>query len=175
MHTRHPVWTLVGTISSFAFFTTVIPLFFGTTWIGLTHLLSEIGKITPTSRSFKISFLTTSFIAGLSLLCASLCGFTSSSINILCMHIAGLIPLMSAILHPMASLYFFNTCVSFPSSSSDKSAAIITGSVSASPKKMYFKCSGSGFNSNFGASMIEGRSLDVDAGKLSNLGRYILE
>src|SRR5436190_8692171 len=135
-----------------------------------------VGNRKDHSNIFKLQNLVSDhlFHCRVKSLCASLCGFISSSINILCMHIAGLIPLMSAMLHPMASLYFFNTCASFPYSSSDKSAAIITGSVSSSPKKMYFKCSGSGFNSNSGAFMIEGRSLEVDAGKLSNFGRYIL-
>ena len=50
-----------------------------------------------------ISFLTTSIIGGLSLLCASLVGLASSSSRIQCMHMEELIPFKSAMVHPMPS------------------------------------------------------------------------
>ena len=43
----------------------VIPPFFGTTRTRLSHWLSEIGYIIPTSNSLTTSFLTTSFMVGL--------------------------------------------------------------------------------------------------------------
>jgi hypothetical protein len=54
----------------------------------------------PLSRNLMSSFLTTSFILGLSLHCISLEGLAFSSKLILCAQIKGLIPFMSTMVPP---------------------------------------------------------------------------
>ncbi|CAL8152355.1 unnamed protein product [Prunus armeniaca] len=73
---------------------------------------------------------------------------------------------MSAMVHPKAVLYSFKTHKSFSSSMTVKSEAMITGSVSDSPKKAYFKCSGDGLSSSFGGFSTEGKigALGVPSG-----------
>ena len=83
--------------------------------IRLTHLLSEIGYIIPASNSFITSGLTTSCIAGLSLLYGSLDGLQFSSRCILCITNEGLIPLISSMVQLMTSLCSFKTSNSFSS------------------------------------------------------------
>src|ERR1044072_3341378 len=109
MHTLQLVTCLVGISSLFSLATTVIPPFLGTTCTGLTHLLSDIGYIIPASRSLIISFLTTSFMVGLSSLWGWTIGLTFCSRRILCIQIEGLIPLMSSIVHPKADLNLLKT------------------------------------------------------------------
>lgn len=60
MHTLQPVTFLVGTNSLFSFHTTIIPHFFGSHCIRLTHKISEIGYMIPASNHFITSFFTTS-------------------------------------------------------------------------------------------------------------------
>ena len=67
----HPITVLIGINSFFSFATIVIPLFFGTHFIGLIHELSDIGYMIPASNHLMIFFFTTSFIMGFSLLCCS--------------------------------------------------------------------------------------------------------
>lgn len=98
--------SFVGISSFFSFCTTVIPLFLGTTKIGLIHTLSEIGLMIPTSESFNISALTTSFIFGLNVLWLSILGGKLSSIS---MQSVGLIHLMSTIDHPINVLFYLST------------------------------------------------------------------
>ena len=102
MQILHPVTFLVGINSLFSLCTTVIPPFLGTICTGLIHELSEIGYIIPASNNFTISFFTTSFIFGFSLLYLSAIGLCPSSICSLCMTIEGLMPFMSEICHPNA-------------------------------------------------------------------------
>jgi hypothetical protein len=63
MHIRHPVTIRCGINSSFSFFTTVIPPFFGTQRTGLTHSLCGTGYIIPASNNLITSFFTTSRMA----------------------------------------------------------------------------------------------------------------
>lgn len=66
-------------------------LFSGTHWMGLTHLLSEIGYTMP-ALCHLITFFLTTFITGFNLLWCCTLDLYPSSMNILCMQKAGLIP-----------------------------------------------------------------------------------
>src|ERR1044072_4540695 len=149
MQTLHFVTCLVGIKSLFSFATTVMPPFFGTTCTGLTHLLSEIGYITPASRSLMTSSLTTSFIIGLSRLCGCTIGLTFSSNKILCMQSAGLIALIAPIVQPKADLCPFSTRRSFSSCKEVSVLLIITGFFLSSSRKTYFRGGGSCLTSSF--------------------------
>jgi len=83
------VIVLVRISSLFSFLITVIPPFLGTTWIGLTHALSEIGQIMLALSNFKISFVTTSCMLGFNLVWCSIEGLWSSSIKIRCINKEG--------------------------------------------------------------------------------------
>lgn len=83
-------------------------------------------------------------------------GLWLSSINILCMHNEGLIPLRSKIVHPKAYFLDLKTRNSLSSCSSDKEAFIITGKVAFSPKSPYLRCRGCGFSSKTSACMLGG-------------------
>ena len=113
--------------------------------------------------------MTTSIIAGFSLLCLSLTGAASACRRILCMQIDGLIPLMSATVHPNAALHSFNTCRSFSSCSWSSRAEMITGSVLSGPRNAYFRVSGSCFNIREGGSSTEGlaRGCSAEIGRVT--------
>jgi len=67
MHILQPIIVLEGITSFFSFLMTIIPPFLGTTYTRLIHELSDIGYIIPSSSNLTTPFLTTSFLAGLSL------------------------------------------------------------------------------------------------------------
>ena len=81
----------------------------------------------PTFSHFNTSFLTTSFITGLSLLGCSMDVFTFSSKRILWMQIEGPIPFKSSTDQAISALYFLRIFISFSSLSFVKFTAIITG------------------------------------------------
>ena len=83
----------------------------------------------PDCRSLVTSFLTTSKMTRLSRLCGCLTSFASSSNNILCMYVDGLIPRMSANVHPIAFLCFFRTCNNLCSCSAVREVEMMTGSL----------------------------------------------
>ncbi|CAL1371294.1 unnamed protein product [Linum trigynum] len=112
MQTHQPVTARIGINSFFSLQTTVIPPFFGTIWVGLAHLLSDIAKMILASISFTISARTTASKFGVNLRCSCLNGLTSSSIRILWEHKDGLMPLMSVIFHAMALSYFCSRATS---------------------------------------------------------------
>ena len=85
------------------------------------------------------------------------------------MHVEGLIPLISAIVHPRAVTFCLRTCTSFSSCSFDSLLEMMTGKVSFSPRKAYFKCSGSCLSSITGACYTEGRSFSLS--RVSRVGR----
>ena len=66
------------------------------------------------------------------------------------MQIKGLIPLISAIVHPIAVLRVLNISNSLFSYSNSKEEDIITGKVSSPPKNAYLRYDGKGFNSSLG-------------------------
>ena len=139
MHTLHPVTVLVGINSLFSFLITVNPPFFGTTWTGLTQELYDIAYKIPAFNHFSTSFLTTSFIAGFSLLWCSIEVLVSSFSNILCMQMQVPIPLRSSNDQAIASLYFLRIFSSFCSSISVNAANMITSFPFYGSKKAYFK------------------------------------
>ena len=141
MHILYTLTTLTAIYSKFLACITVIPPFFGTHCTGLTHSLSLIGKIIPKSRSFTIYFFTTSIILGFSLRCLSLTGSALTSKMILCMHIEGLIPLISAIDHPKVVLHSVNTSMSCCSWSAINLEEMMAGRVLLGPKKAYLSSS----------------------------------
>jgi len=94
----------------------------------------------PWSNSFKISFITTSFMVGFSLRCGFLTGLASSFSKILCMQIAGFMPFISAKVNLIAVLFSLKTLNNFSSLVTVRSFAMITSNVSHSPKYTYFKC-----------------------------------
>ena len=93
---------------------------------------------------------------GLSLRCGSLLGDASSFKCIWCCIISELIPLMSLMVHPIASFSFLKTDIKHSSCFLDKWDAIMTGRVSFSPKYAYLRCSGKAFNSQKGKDSLEG-------------------
>ena len=101
----------------------------------------------PLSKSVRISVFTASYIIGLSLHCESLLGVASSFKCIRCCIIAGLIPLISLMVHPIASFSFLKTDIKISSYSPVKCDAIMAGRVSFSPKFAYLRCSDKAFNS----------------------------
>ena len=74
------------------------------------------------------------------------------SIKILCVHIEGLIPLMSEMVQPKAFLFSHKILSNISSSTSLKDLLIITGKVESWPKKVYLKFDGSGLSSSLGGS-----------------------
>ena len=56
MHMRQLVIVRVGINSFFSFVITVTPDFLGTTWVGLTHLLSENEYLRLNGNDFKSGF-----------------------------------------------------------------------------------------------------------------------
>ena len=114
--------------------------------------------MTLASNSFKISAFITSITGGFNLLCIFLIGFALSFNSMWCIHIEGLMPLISAKVHPMAVLWSHNNFTSFSSFTLVKHVAMITGSVLVSPMNTYFKLSGKGFNYNSRACKIDGKS-----------------
>ena len=121
--------------------------------------------MTPASNNFKISAFTTSIIDGFNLLCISLVGFALSSNNMWCIHLEGLMPLMSAKVHPVVVLCSHNNFTSFSSCALVKPFAMITWSVLLSPMNTYFKLSGKCFNSILGAYKIDGKSFLCESTK----------
>ncbi|KAJ0770565.1 hypothetical protein HanPI659440_Chr07g0259091 [Helianthus annuus] len=88
---------------------------------------------------------------------------------ILCMTIDGLIPLRSAIVHPIALLFSFKTSNNACSWANSKLEAIMTGKVSLSPKNTYFKWLGKSLSSNFGGSSSGGLVPEsISTGRPSN-------
>ena len=110
MHTLHPVVRRVGISSPFSLCTVVMPYFLGTTWVGLTQVLSDMGYMMQACSSFKTYALTTSCICGFSLLCGCLTDFASSSKYMWWVQTTGLMPFKSDILHPRAFLFCLRTC-----------------------------------------------------------------
>jgi len=94
------------------------------------------------SNSFKISAFTTSIIGGFNLFCNSLVGFAVSSNGTWCIHIEGLMLLMSAKVQPMIVLWSRNNFTNFFSCALVKPFAMIMRSVLLSPLNTYFKLSG---------------------------------
>ena len=104
----------------------------------------------PASMSFSTSFLTTSCMFRFSLYWASRIDLASSSRIILCIHMVGLIPLMSSMIQSIA---FFRCPNSFTTLFSWACVSVddmMNGYVFPSPKKMYFRCFGSSFSSGEG-------------------------
>ena len=88
----------------------------------------------------------------------------------MCVQIKGLIPFMSAIVHPIAFLCIFRVCNNLPSWSVSSLEEIITGKVSFSPKKEYLRSDGNGFNSSLGGWTLDGTGLFVRGGSSSGFG-----
>ena len=126
MHTLHPVVRRVGISSPFSLCIVVMPDFLGTTWVGLTQVLSDIGYIMPACSSFKTYALITSCICGFSILWGCLTDFTSSSKYMWWVQIAGLMPFKSDILHPRAFLFCLRTCSRLSSCAVLSKAEMIT-------------------------------------------------
>lgn len=62
------------------------------------------------------------------------------------MHIVGLIPFKSPMVHPITLLYFFSTCINFSSSFSCNPKLIISGQLFSTSRKTYFRFSSNCFN-----------------------------
>ncbi|KAJ0918234.1 hypothetical protein HanRHA438_Chr05g0215421 [Helianthus annuus] len=85
------------------------------------------------------------------------------------MTIDGLIPLRLAIVHPIAPLFSFKTSNKARSCAISKLEAIMTGRVSLSPRKAYFKRPSKSLSSNLGGSSNDGLVPEsISTGKLSN-------
>ncbi|KAJ0934730.1 hypothetical protein HanRHA438_Chr03g0110831 [Helianthus annuus] len=139
MQTLHPVSVLVGMSSFFSLVTTVIPPFFGTTWTGLTHGLSKMGYISPTSKSLMTFFFTTSYTLGLAHLCGWIAALQSSSIKILCVHMEGLMPLMPISFHAISVLCLFSRLSHFSFSREVRYGEMITESLPLLSRNAYSK------------------------------------
>lgn len=150
MNTLHPICFLVGINLLISLFTTVTLDFFGTTWIGLTYLLSKRGLIIPTFNSFKISFLTPSCMVGFNLLHNSLEGLAFSSRKILWVHTKRLIPFKSPIFQLNALLCLPSISNNLLSYSRVTEKNMTIGYDSFSLKNAYLRMEGRGFNSILG-------------------------
>ena len=106
-------FALVGISLLFLLATIVTFLFLGTTCTKLTHLLFDMGYMIPTSCSQLISFFTTSIMKELSLIQFCLTSLAFSLSQMQCMHMVGLIPLMSASVHLMVILFSFKIAINF--------------------------------------------------------------
>ena len=166
MHTRHFVERRVWSSSPFSFVITVIPAFLGTTWIGLTHGLLEMGYMIPTSSHLRISSLTASHTLGFSRLCTSLEGRESSSRKMWWVHKERSIPLTFNKFHPIASFLPRKTANSLYSWSWSSCEDIITGLAQWWSRKAYFNVEGSGFSS--GVVSLEGNGSSSGSSKLSS-------
>jgi len=83
--------------------------------------------------------------------------------------IAGLIPLMSFIVHLIASLCFLKIDIKLSSYFSVKWDAMMTDSVSLPPRLAYLSCSEKAFNSKEGVNSLEGR-IEILVLRLGTLG-----
>ena len=72
------------------------------------------------------------------------------------MQSTGLIPLISAMVHPIASLCSFRIPNNLPFCSRSREEEMIIGRVSDSPKNAYSRVSGSALSSNFGGVSVDG-------------------
>ena len=88
------------------------------------------------------------------------------------MQIKELIPLISAIVHPMAVLWVPNISKSLFSYSDLKREDMIIGKVSSTLRNAYLRCDGKGFNSSLGGFCFEGNTLSSIGGNVSNLGAH---
>jgi len=118
----------------------------------------------PLSKNLRISVFTASCIIGLSLRCGSFLGVASSFKYIRSYTIAGLIPLMSLMVHPIASFSFLKTDINLSSCSPVKWDAIMIERVLFSPKYAYLRCSSKAFNSKGGTHR---RSLQIQFQELT--------
>ncbi|KAM1274297.1 hypothetical protein ACFX2H_024096 [Malus domestica] len=75
-----------------------------------------------------------------------------------CRQVVGLIPL-SANVHPIAVLYSLSTLTNLSSSCAVSVLEMMTGNVSSSPKKTYFKWLGNGLSSSVSGCTTEGSNL----------------
>ena len=71
------------------------------------------------------------------------------------MQIKGLIPLIYAIVHPIAVLWVLKIFNSLFSCSDSKEEDMITGKVSSTPRNSYLRCDGKGFNSSLVVSLLK--------------------
>lgn len=69
-----------------------------------------------------------------------------------CIQYKGLIPRVSASVHPMTRTYFFNICSNGFSRSRLSVEEMIIGSVLFSPKYAYFRCASRALSSKVGGS-----------------------
>ena len=127
MHTLHPIVRRVGISSPFSLCTVVMLDFLGTTWVGLTQVLSDIGYMMPACSSFKTYALTTSCICGFSLLCGCLTNFASSSKYMWWVQNFGLMPFKSDIIHLRDFLFCLRTCSRLSSCAVLSRAEMTTG------------------------------------------------
>lgn len=127
-----------------------------------------------TSKSFITSALRISFILGFKLRCIFLNGLAFSSNYILHVHIEGLIPLISATVHPIASLYSLRVSTNLASWSWSNCEEITTGNVSTRPKNAYFSSDGRGFNYSFGVWTLDGRGTTSREGNFSICDLHLL-
>ena len=77
------------------------------------------------------------------------------------MQIKGLIPLISAIVHPRAVRWVVNISKSLCSWSNSKDEDMIIRNVSSTLKNAYLRCDGKGFNSSLGGLSSEGNALSL--------------
>ena len=73
-------------------------------------------------------------------------------------------PLISAIVHPIAVLWVLNISNNLFSCFDSKEEDMITGKVSSNPKNAYFRCDGKGFNSSLGGLSYEGNTMSSIGG-----------
>ena len=148
MHTLHFVGRCVWISLPLSFVVTIISAILGTTCIGLTHGLSEMGYMIHALSHLRISSLTTSHTLGFSRLCASLEGRESSFRKMWCVHKEGSIPLRSDKFHLIAFFLSCKTANNFSSWSWSSCEDIITRLAQWWSRKAYFSVEGSGFSSS---------------------------
>src|ERR1044072_538897 len=131
--------------------------------------------MTPASRSLITSLLTTSFLVRLSHLCGCTIGLTFCSRRILCIQIAGLIPLISSIVQHKADLNLLKTLKSLSSCKVVRVLLMITGFLSPSSRKAYLReegsCLSSSFSSERGSSSLTRSSLQIFLVAREEIGR----
>ena len=98
-------------------------------------------------------------------------GSCSASIRMRWEHRDELIPLMSANVQPIASLYFISTLNNLSSFSNDNSDEMMIGKVDDSPRNAYQRWEGSCFSSSTGGFWIYGK---VRLGPVPSSSKYFL-
>lgn len=156
MQILYPVTILMGINSLFFILHHCHTSFLWKNYTGLTHLISNIVYTILASNNLIITFLINSCIKEFIRCWCCALNLWSSSIPILGIHKAILIPWISHIFHLIAFFLPFKIFNATLTYASNNSVEIITSKVSFSPRYAYLRWVRRYLTSNLGASIIDG-------------------